>query len=121
MDNRNCPFETDNNYDNINEALMTGICFGMPGEVEFLEDATAGHTCEGGTYDQRDSNEEPLYLTEDQCLNEGGGTSYVAYTCSDSQTWLGSGGAASIGITDEVKEYLRTSWWQPKCCHRVID
>merc|ERR1712194_921161 len=45
------------------------------------------------------------------------GTSYDAYTCEDIQYWLQNQGS----ITDQVSEYLRTNWWQPKCCRVRID
>merc|ERR1712032_264026 len=62
---RNCPagYETD-----ANEKFQVGeICYGMEpdsyadvdAEIEFLPDVIAGYTCEGGTYDTKDSNEAP--------------------------------------------------------------
>ena len=117
---RNCPSDMDNGA-----AYAGEICYGFEedddSEIDFLAEEIAGYTCEGGTYDQKDSNEEPLYVTHNQCIQEGGGSSYIAYTCSDLQYWLDNEASTSIGMTDEVIEYLRTEWYQPKCCRLIID
>ena len=84
-------------------------------EIEFLTDTIAGYTCEGGLYDQKDSNESPLYVTKEQCINsdDGGGNDYVPYTCSEVEDSLFGG---SFLMTDIVKEYLRDYWYQTTCC-----
>jgi len=100
------------------EESPNSICYGLEegAKVEFLDDGIAGRTCEGGMYDQRDSNEGDI-ITEKICIEEGGGNSYDAYTCSEVQDWLQY--EASSKVTDEVIEYIRTYWYQPKCC-RVV-
>merc|ERR1712086_1102681 len=90
------------------------------GDIEFLTHTIAGYTCVGGTYDEKDSNEPPMLVGKEECLagvDGNGGTSYDAYTCKDIQYWLQNQGS----ITDQVSEYLRTNWWQPKCCRVRID
>jgi hypothetical protein len=119
-ESRNCPdgmkIEEEHSPDDDDS-----ICYGLDAEegrkVEFLDDEIAGHTCEGGTYDQRDSNEGDDIITEKICIEEGGGDSYDAYTCSEVGDWLKHEASSKIG--DEVIEYLRTYWYQPKCC-RVV-
>jgi len=85
-------------------------------DIEFLSDAIAGYGCVGGMYDTQDSNEPPLFLTEEECLVGGGGSSYNAYTCEGIKTWLASGQPEEMGLTEEMKDNLQTTWWQPKCC-----
>jgi len=85
-------------------------------DIEYLPDTIAGYTCVGGMYDTKDSNEPPLLLTEEECLVGGGGSSYDAYTCEGVKTWLASGQPTEMGLTDEMKESLRITWWQPQCC-----
>jgi len=93
------------------------ICHGFSSEsdveVEFLNNAIAGYNCVGGTYDGKDSNE--ANISKEDCI-AGGGTEYNAYTCGDIEIWLDGEEAKSMGVIDEVKEYLRTEWYQPKCC-----
>jgi hypothetical protein len=103
---RDCPEKEDDNENKNNF-----ICFG---DDELLSSPIAGYTCEGGTYDQKDSNEVPLYMTKDKCIIEGGGTDYISYTCSDAEFFLATQ-ASVLGVADEIKELLKT-WWQPKCC-----
>ena len=37
------------------------------------------------------------------------------------QYWFDNEASTSIGMTDEVIEYLRTEWYQPKCCRLIVD
>merc|ERR1719378_383609 len=82
-------------------------------EIEFLADAIAGYSCVGGKYDGKDSNEAPEYITKEDCIDIGGGTEYNPNTCREVQIYLE--GASSL-LGDETVEYLRTEWFQPKCC-----
>jgi hypothetical protein len=109
---RDCP-EKEDDHKNKNNL----ICYGLDVDDELLSSPIAGYLCVGGTYDQKDSNEAPLYITKDKCIVEGGGTEYNSYTCSDAEFFLASE-ASVIGVTDEIREFLRTNWWQPKCCGR---
>jgi len=68
----------------------------------------------------KDGDEGPLYLSEEECLVVGGGSSYNAYTCVGIEGWLSSDEPTKLGITNEVKEYLKINWWQPKCCRVVV-
>merc|ERR1712241_872544 len=111
---RNCP-EKDNDHKNMNDLICYGSSEDNNDELIMSDDSIAGYTCEGGKYDQKDSNEAPLYLTKDMCIVEGGGDAYDAYTCKDAQSWL-THEASVLGIEDEIKEFIRTDWWQPKCC-----
>jgi len=108
---RNCPMENDD------EAMEGGeqLCYGISSsnDVEFLEDVIAGYVCEGGDYDQKDSNEAPFYVTEKDCLEVGGGSEYVAYSCAVAQLMADT--------TNEVVEYMIAEWWQPKCCRHQSD
>ena len=107
---RDCPEEEDD-HENKNSL----ICYGEEVNDELMSSSIAGYTCEGGTYDEKDSNEAPLLLTRDACIVEGGGTDYVSYTCSDAESYL-SNKATAIDVTSEIKEFLRVNWFQPKCC-----
>jgi len=117
---RNCPKGEGGDED------VDAICYGYyPSsssedefEIEFLASTIAGYTCVGGKYDDKDSNESPP-ITKEDCIDIGGGTEYNPYTCSDIEFWLQGEEAASLGLTDQVREYLRTEWWQPKCCSAV--
>lgn len=106
--------------DEEEEKEGTEICDGIP-NVKFTGDAIAGYMCVGGTYDQQDSNEEPFYLTEEDCLEVGGGSEYEAYSCDEIQHWLHYEARTVPDMTDEMLEYLRTDWWQPKCCQYQSD
>merc|ERR1712224_1163609 len=79
----------------------------------FLADTIAGYSCVGGKYDGKDSNEAPEYITKEDCIDIGGGTEYNPNTCREVQIYLE--GASSL-LGDETVEYLRTEWFQPKCC-----
>jgi hypothetical protein len=107
---RDCPVEEDD-HENKNDL----ICYGVGVNDEIMASSIAGYTCEGGTYDQTDSNEAPLYVTRDTCIVEGGGNDYVSYNCAEAEFFLANE-ATVIGVTDEIKEFLRTNWFQPKCC-----
>jgi len=117
-ESRNCP-------DDMEVAEYSdAVCYGFGeeiGTVEFLYNRIAGYTCDGGAYDQKDSNEGDDAVTEKKCIEEGGGNSYDAYTCSDAQMWLDTQASSAIGVTEEVKEYIRTYWLQPKCCREIAD
>merc|ERR1712238_563791 len=119
---RNCPLSMNTTSDK-KDFDSSSICYGYEtetdGAIEFLSDTIAGYTCVGGTYDEKDSNEPPpMFVGKEECLagvDGNGGTSYDAYTCEDIQYWLRN----EASITNEVNEYHRTDWWQPKCC-RVV-
>jgi len=121
---RNCPLSMNTTSDK-NDFDSSSICYGYEttetdGAIEFLTDTIAGYTCVGGTYDEKDSNEPPMLVGKEECLagvDGDGGTSYDAYTCEDIQYWLQN----EASITNEVNEYHRTDWWQPKCCRVRID
>jgi len=57
--------------------LERKLCDGISSAdgVEFLEETIAGYTCVGGTYDDKDSNEEPFYVTEKIASKSAGGPS----------------------------------------------
>lgn len=124
QETRNCPSPQEGGVD-VNDK---GICHGLSSDedgvvdvdvnVEFLFDVVAGFTCEGGTFDQMDSNEAPSYVTKEDCIDIGGGVEYAAYTCFDAEVWLLNEATIIDGVTSEVAEFLRTDWWQPKCCSR---
>lgn len=99
------------------------ICDGISSAdgVEFLEETIAGYTCVGGTYDDKDSNEEPFYVTEKDCLEVGGGSEYRAYTCAGIEYWIQNEAHLYPGMTHETLEFIRTEWWQPKCCLWSLD
>jgi len=112
FETRNCP-----------ESMTEGkgdICYGFSSsssegesEIEFLADAIAGYSCVGGKYNGKDSNEEPEYITKEDCIDIGGGTEYNPYTCGEIQSLLP--GAVSL-YGEQAIEYIRTEWYQPKCC-----
>jgi len=126
---RNCPVSMSSTTPS--EFDSSSICYGYEtttatdeggASIEFLTATIAGYTCRGGTYDEKDSNEPPLFVGKEACLAgvEGnGGTSYDAYTCEGIQYWLRHEATTLWGLTDEVKEFIRTDWYQPKCC-RVV-
>merc|ERR1719446_2056724 len=82
-------------------------------EIEFLADTIAGYSCVGGKNDGKDSNEAPEYITKEDCIDIGGGTEYNPYSCREVQMNLEQ---LSSLFGDETVEYLRTEWYQPKCC-----
>jgi len=55
---RNCPESSSQDGEEAMKVVQQ-LCYGMPSSdhIEFLEDDIAGYTCEGGIYDQKDSNE----------------------------------------------------------------
>jgi hypothetical protein len=130
LESRNCPISEQQEIYGYNR---NDICYGFLDnhgddtidttktiEIEFLIDTIAGYTCVGGLYDQKDSNESPLHVTKELCINpdEGGGDNYVPYTCSGVEDYLFGGYVAnnpeSFLTTDE--EYLRVYWYQTTCC-----
>merc|ERR1719491_1274540 len=118
-ESRNCPLSMNITSDKKDFDSSSSICYAYEtetdGDIEFLTDTIAGYTCVGGTYDEKDSNEPPMLVGKEECLagvDGNGGTSYDAYTCEDIQYWLRN----EASITNEVNEYHRTDWWQPKCC-----
>jgi len=122
-ESRNCPLSMNITSDK-KDFDSSSICYAYEtetdGDIEFLTNTIAGYTCVGGTYDEKDSNEPPMLVGKEECLagvDGNGGTSYDAYTCEDIQYWLQNQGS----ITDQVSEYLRTNWWQPKCCRVRIN
>lgn len=111
----NCP-EGEGGNDDDHDDYKTTICEGYSNDddavITFLKDKVAGYSCEGGTHDQKDSNEG---ITEEDCIDVGGGSSYNSYTCSEIEYWLHHE-AEKHGLIDETKEYVRTEWFRPKCC-----
>jgi len=115
LESRNCPATVTDDYDHDSSS----ICYGFEtssGKVEFLDDSIAGYTCVGGTYNEKDSNEN---VTEEDCLVDGGGTSYDAYTCLGLYEWL-QVDAIALGITDQEQKNMKENWWQPTCCREVV-
>lgn len=110
MQARNCPKDDDST---VGLNICDGFTLSPSDNVEFLEQAIAGYHCAGGKLGFTDSNENPE-LNEETCLGEAGGSAYVAYTCADIQLWMASEEAA--GIETSTLEFLRTTWWRPKCC-----
>merc|ERR1712238_468240 len=51
---------------------------------------------------------------------EGGGDWYDAYTCAGIEEWL-QVDAILLGLTTEVMEYMKETWWQPTCCREVME
>jgi len=92
-----------------------------PDSIEFLEETIAGYTCVGGTFDDKDSNEEPFFVTEKDCLEVGGGSEYNAYTCAGIEYWIQNEAHLYPDMTHETLEFIRTEWWQPKCCQLKLD
>merc|ERR1712157_689558 len=113
---RNCPDSMMDGDDKDVDDICHGYSSSSEGEskIEFLADTIVGYNCVGGTYDDKDSNEAPEYITKEDCIDIGGGTEYNPYTCSEIQLWLQGEEAASLGYP--VIESLRTEWLQPKCC-----
>ena len=94
------------------------LCDGIfaNGRVEFLKEKIAGYTCVGGKFNQKDSNEQPFNVTEKDCLEVGGGSEYNSYTCAAIEAWIQNREHTISGMTDQTLEFIRTEWWQPKCC-----
>jgi len=96
---------------------QTRNCPGLTGEDAYLceggdmmNDAIAGHSCLGGEYSEKDSNDG---TTQAQCVGAGG--EWFPYTCEEIEYWI-QNDAASTGITDDALKVVMESWWQPKCC-----
>ncbi|KAL7540769.1 hypothetical protein ACHAWF_011241 [Thalassiosira exigua] len=83
-------------------------------DIEMEGDAPAGHSCTGGSLDQKDSNDG---TTEEACV--GGGGSWSAYTCGEAQYFLDNLAEAN-GVTGDVAQFLAENWWRPKCCEEAV-
>ena len=68
----------------------------------------AGFSCNGGTHNERDSNDG---LTEDECVSEGG--TWLSYACRDARSFLNSNLDPDLVQT---MEYFAEFWYAPKCC-----
>jgi len=84
------------------------------GNVEFLSDANAGATCNGGTLDQQDAN---TGVTKEACENAGG--VYEPYTCEAAAYFVNDEGMDAFD--QDIQDLLLNSWWRPKCCGSDID
>merc|ERR1719162_2932630 len=119
-ESRNCPANDNNDYNHDSGSICYGFetdnGSGGGGKIEFLDDAIAVYVCVGGTYDGQVSTKAPLYLTEENCLVDGGGTSYDPNTCEEADEWL----RFMVGVTDEEIKYIKENWFQPSCCREVI-
>lgn len=69
---------------------------------------SAGYTCLGGLYRDKDSNDG---TTEEECT--GGGGVWESYSCGEAEALFQS---PDSGLELGEKEYLREYWWAPKCC-----
>jgi len=113
FETRNCPESMTEGKGDFCYGFSSSTSSESESEIEFLADAIAGYSCVGGKYDGKDSNEAPEYITKEDCIDIGGGTEYNPNTCREVQIYLE--GASSL-LGDETVEYLRTEWFQPKCC-----
>lgn len=68
----------------------------------------AGFSCNGGTHNDRDSNDG---LTEDECVSGGG--SWFSYSCSDARSFINSNLDPDL---DQTMEYIAEFWYASKCC-----
>merc|ERR1712238_39305 len=59
-------------------------------------------------------------MGEEDCLVEGGGDWYDAYTCAGIEEWL-QVDAILLGLTNEVMAYMKETWWQPTCCREGVE
>jgi len=116
----------DDNNSNNKRFKMDIICLGADGDggdgVVFDGDAPAGDHCEGGSMHNKDSNDisgwgagATTQSLEQMCT--GGGGEYEPYTCKDAEDFLT--GMESILMDSDTKEYIRTQWWQPRCCRSI--
>ena len=85
-----------------------GICDQTASPSFLNPTVVAGHTCEGGLFSNKDSNDG---TTELQCTSGGG--EWTEYDCGEAQQYLQS---SANGLAVEEKQYLREYWWAPKCC-----
>merc|ERR1712146_336307 len=113
FETRNCPESMTEGKGDFCYGFSSSTSSESESEIKFLADAIAGYSCVGGKYDGKDSNEAPEYITKEDCIDIGGGTEYNPNTCREVQIYLE--GASSL-LGDETVEYLRTEWFQPKCC-----
>merc|ERR1711933_709431 len=80
-------------------------------ETEILfPDNNAGASCEGGTFDQQDSN---LGVTEESCQDGGG--EFQPYSCQDVNSYL-----EFFSEEPDLDEVIN-NWWRPKCCGVMSD
>jgi len=113
--------------DTIVRTKVDEICVGAGGgsgdSFTFDHDAPAGAYCEGGTFDDKDSNDPSIVMTTSDDGNStssfremctSGGGYYEPYTCKDAEAYLV--GFESMFMFTEETENMRTVWWQPKCC-----
>uniref|UniRef100_A0A7S0AZY3 Copper type II ascorbate-dependent monooxygenase C-terminal domain-containing protein n=1 Tax=Minutocellus polymorphus TaxID=265543 RepID=A0A7S0AZY3_9STRA len=84
-----------------------GMCSDIEGAF-LLPVINAGHSCQGGSFDMKDSNDG---TTEEQCVSGGG--VWTAYNCGEADNFLLNNPIAS---DPEVRQFLKEYWWQPKCC-----
>ena len=85
-----------------------GICAQETRNLFLDPSITAGYTCRGGLFREKDSNDG---TTEEQCTSGGG--EWDRYTCGEAQEFIQS---SINGLALEEKQYLREYWWAPKCC-----
>ena len=73
MEARNCPPTVTDGNDN-NSYASSSICYEFEtdnrsgygsGKVDFLDDTITGYMCVGSTYNEKESNEPPLYVMEE--------------------------------------------------------
>jgi len=86
-----------------------GICDQTPGPSFLNPTAVAGHTCQGGLFGDKDSNDG---TTELQCTSGGG--EWIEYDCGEAQQYLLQ--ASVNGLALEEKQFILEYWWAPKCC-----
>lgn len=86
------------------------VCDGID-NYTFNKDVHAGTTCEGGSLNDRDSNDGAT--TGVQCV-EGGGD-WVPYSCDNVEDWL-LYSAEKEGLDKSTQYWLIENWWAPKCC-----
>jgi len=99
-----CCFSGDDS--SSNSEGETFVC----GDLEMAQDAIAGASCTGGTYNEQDAN---TGITKEQC-EEGGGV-YSPYTCFDIDNWLVNE-AEKAGVDSTTAAFLVDNWYKPKCC-----
>jgi len=113
------------NNGNKKRFKMDIICIGADGDgdsVAFDGDAPAGDHCEGGSMHNNDSNDVSGWgagataQSLEQMCTDGGGE-YEPYTCQDAEDFLT--GMESLFLDSDTKEYIRTQWWQPRCCGSI--
>merc|ERR1712025_1258424 len=78
-------------------------------DMEFFSQNVAGASCQGGTLEQKDSNDG---VTEEECKNGGG--VYEPYSCEEANEYLKYD--AVYSMDQSTMEILVNEWWKPKCC-----